>query len=269
MRRRLLKRHVSGSMVREPTLAEALVFVHGYNVTFDNAVRRAGQLAYDLNFDGPVFVFSWPTRSSVMSYIGDIDSATVSAKALKDFLRLVVAETKAAKIHLIAHSMGNLVLAEALSQLDSDTAERLVIGEMINAAPDVDPDRFAQIIGKAQAKGAKSTVYASSADRALGLSGWLRGGTRLGYISADGPPLVPGVDTIDITENGFSLFGLNHDVYAASPVIVADMRRLLQGGERPPDKRTAAFQTVTGKQGAYWRYHTSHASVEQAAKVAP
>src|SRR5262245_12280183 len=41
-------------------LGQALVLVHGYNVSFDNAIRRAGQLAYDLEFDGPVFVFSWP-----------------------------------------------------------------------------------------------------------------------------------------------------------------------------------------------------------------
>jgi len=38
-------------------LGQALVFVHGYNTSFDNAIRRAGQLAYDLGFDGPVFAF--------------------------------------------------------------------------------------------------------------------------------------------------------------------------------------------------------------------
>ena len=46
---------------------QLLVFVHGYNVDFDNAVRRAGQLAYDLNFDGPTFLFSWPSRQRYFS----------------------------------------------------------------------------------------------------------------------------------------------------------------------------------------------------------
>ena len=40
----------------------ALIFVHGFNVSFDNALFRAAQIAYDLNFDGPVFLFSWPSR---------------------------------------------------------------------------------------------------------------------------------------------------------------------------------------------------------------
>src|SRR5262249_46924146 len=56
-------------------LGQALVFVHGYNTSFDNAIRRAGQLAYDLGFDGPVFVFSWPARESLLSYVGARESA--------------------------------------------------------------------------------------------------------------------------------------------------------------------------------------------------
>jgi esterase/lipase superfamily enzyme len=60
-------------------LGQALVFVHGYNTSFDNAIRRAGQLAYDLKFDGPVFLFSWPSRERLLSYITDGDSARLSA----------------------------------------------------------------------------------------------------------------------------------------------------------------------------------------------
>jgi esterase/lipase superfamily enzyme len=39
---------------------QALIFVHGYNMSFDNAARRAAQIAYDINFDGATFLFSWP-----------------------------------------------------------------------------------------------------------------------------------------------------------------------------------------------------------------
>ena len=86
-------------------LGQALLFVHGYNVSFDNAVRRAGQLAYDLGFDGPVFMFSWPSRQGMLSYVGDRDSAQLSADPLRTFIETVVAETKAKRIHIIAHSM--------------------------------------------------------------------------------------------------------------------------------------------------------------------
>jgi esterase/lipase superfamily enzyme len=45
---------------------EALVFIHGFNNSFEDALRRAGQLAYDLRFDGPVFAFSWSSEGSFL-----------------------------------------------------------------------------------------------------------------------------------------------------------------------------------------------------------
>ena len=38
---------------------QALLFVHGYNVTHARAVKRAAQIAYDLEFDGALILFSW------------------------------------------------------------------------------------------------------------------------------------------------------------------------------------------------------------------
>ena len=43
----------------------ALVFVHGFNTTFDNALFRTAQIAYDLKFDGAPFVYSWPSQGQV------------------------------------------------------------------------------------------------------------------------------------------------------------------------------------------------------------
>ncbi|MFX5817304.1 alpha/beta hydrolase, partial [Acinetobacter baumannii] len=36
----------------------ALVFVHGYSVSFDDALFRCAQIAYDIGFDGPAVAFS-------------------------------------------------------------------------------------------------------------------------------------------------------------------------------------------------------------------
>ena len=40
---------------------EAFVFVHGFNVTFESAVYRTAQIAYDLGFDGAPILYSWPS----------------------------------------------------------------------------------------------------------------------------------------------------------------------------------------------------------------
>jgi esterase/lipase superfamily enzyme len=49
--------------------------VHGFNVSFENALRRTAQIAYDLDFDGAPFLFSWPSRDSLLSYASDWQSA--------------------------------------------------------------------------------------------------------------------------------------------------------------------------------------------------
>ena len=235
---------------------QAFVFVHGYNVSFDNAVRRAAQIAYDLKFDGGTFLFSWPSRGQfdIRAYFSDTETVDIGAEHLRQFLEKVVVETKAAKVHSLP-TAGELVLLRALEKIGSDApALRPVIGEIIEAAPDVDADVFKQKVESIKPMGANLTLYASASDKALWLSGWLRGaGARAGFISENRPLIVAGIDTIDITRAGTDLFGLNHDVYSTSPGIIADMRRIFESGERPPDKRTREFEPVASKEGTYWR----------------
>jgi esterase/lipase superfamily enzyme len=234
---------------------QALVFIHGYNVDFENAVRRAGQIAYDLQFDGPVFVLSWPSRQRYLDYFTDRETVDIATEQLKNFLQRVVAPLGAEKVHVIAHSMGNMVLLRALSDLtDGDATRRPAIGQVIDAAPDVAPEVFAQFSAKIRSKGGNLTVYASAADKALWVSKWLWGRPRVGYITGDGPTLIDGVDTIDITKAGMRLFSINHDVYASSPIIVADMRSILVGSGAPHE-RTKEFGAVKlPNKGQYWRY---------------
>ena len=123
---------------------QVFVFVHGFNVSFENALRRAAQIAYDLNFDGTAFLFSWPSRGSMWSYASDRESAEIAVDHLKEFLEKIVAETQPSKIHLIAHSMGNVVLLNALEKikLSQGNQPNLRFAEIILHSPDVDRDRF-------------------------------------------------------------------------------------------------------------------------------
>lgn len=234
---------------------QAFVYVPGYNVTFENAVRRAGQLAYDLDFDGPVFVFSWPSGSAISNYVSDTDEVDIAVDYLRQFLETIVAETNVGRIHFVAHSVGNLVLLRAIERIaPRSSALHGAIGEVIAAGPDVDRGLFAHMISaiRGKAANARFTLYVSQSDFALLVSRWMRARSRAGS-GGESPLIAPGVDTIDITGAGTSLFGLNHDVYATSPIVIADMRRLLERGERPPDKRTKEFEAVQIQEGIYWR----------------
>ena len=93
---------------------DAFVFVHGFNVTFAEAARRTAQLAHDLGFNGAPILYSWPSRATLVGYVGDQDDAELTAGNLRRFLYKIVAESGARRIHLIAHSMGNRALTYAL-----------------------------------------------------------------------------------------------------------------------------------------------------------
>ena len=93
---------------------QAVVFVHGYNTAFDYALYRTAQMAYDLKYDGAAFLYSWPSGGGVAAYGYDRESATQSEPYLREFLALVLEQTDAKSVSVIAHSMGNLPLLNVL-----------------------------------------------------------------------------------------------------------------------------------------------------------
>jgi esterase/lipase superfamily enzyme len=66
-----------------------MVFVHGYNVPFADAVFKAAQIAYDANFLGTTIVFSWPSAGQPLKYDYDRESANFSSGDLFNLLKLV------------------------------------------------------------------------------------------------------------------------------------------------------------------------------------
>jgi len=151
---------------------DLLIFIHGYNVSFENALRRAAQIAYDLNFDGPTLVFNWPSQARLWGYLADRDEVDVASGQFRQFLAKVIMKAKPERVHFIAHSMGNLVLLRALETVGFGGGDaQLPLGAIITAAPDVDPDVFAQFANRTSKGGANLTLYVPGDDRALC---WLR-----------------------------------------------------------------------------------------------
>ncbi len=234
----------------------ALVFVHGFNTSFDDALYRTAQISYDLKFDGAPFVYSWPSGGKVASYTYDRGSAEQAEPHLAEFLNLVVKESGAKSISLIAHSMGNELLLRVLERMRPAAPEGVVISQVILAAPDVDRDKFTNIAREIMNFAKGVTLYAASNDRALGYSARFWGGVpRAGDVPATGPLVVPGVDTIDVTSVSTDSLGLNHSGYAENNTLLNDIKLLIQTGERPPDKRIPILEKMTTASGAaYWRY---------------
>jgi hypothetical protein len=67
---------------------QAFVFIHGFNVAFDDAVYRTAQIAYDLGFEGAPILYSWPSQSStsLIGYTTDSVNNDWTVRNLRWFL---------------------------------------------------------------------------------------------------------------------------------------------------------------------------------------
>jgi esterase/lipase superfamily enzyme/tetratricopeptide (TPR) repeat protein len=233
---------------------QALVFVHGYNTSFDNALYRTAQIAYDLGFDGAPFLYSWPSGGAVASYTYDRESAQASEPYLRQFLEMVVKETGAKQVSIIAHSMGNQPLMDVLRDMRNAAPEGVEISQVILAAPDVDADSFANLAKTIQGLAHNVTLYVASNDRALIVSRNFWGSYRAGDVPPAGPLVLSGIDTIDVTAASTDVFAINHSGYAVNNKLLGDIGELLKTGLRPPEMRALKPGKVSGQGGDYWRY---------------
>jgi esterase/lipase superfamily enzyme len=233
----------------------ALVFVHGYKNTFDNAIFRTAQIAYDLKFDGAPFLYSWPSGGTLQGYTYDRESASQAEPYLREFLTMVRDETGAKKFSIIAHSMGNQLLLRVLQDLKRSLPEGVLISQLILAAPDVDRDSFEYIVGSIEGIADGVTLYAAANDAALMFSRQVNGGEpRAGDVPEEGPIVVKGVDTIDATATSMDSVGINHSGYAENNALLEDIGKLILEGVRPPGIRQPKLKRVDTDKGAYWQY---------------
>ena len=232
----------------------ALVFIHGYNTTFEYALYRTAQIAYDLGFDGAPFVYSWPSLGQLTGYPYDRESAEQAQPYLRDFLEMVTRETGATSVSIIAHSMGNQLLLPVLRELKRQAPPGIAISELILAAPDVGRDNFAFLAREIQGLACGVTLYASATDRALLASRQFWSGVRAGEVPAEGPFVMPGVDTIDVTSLSTEIFGLGHSGFAERTALISDIRQLIQSGKRPPETRVPSIVRVDSGMAPFWRF---------------
>jgi esterase/lipase superfamily enzyme len=222
--------------VSESKFKDVFVFVHGFNNTFEDAARRTAQMAYDLDFDGTPMMYSWPSQGSATAYAVDEATVGISGRRLADFLAIVVAQSGAQRIHLIAHSMGNRALLEALQTYLAKRApdnRRHIFGQIVFTAPDVDRDYFTDAIQTMSESAERITLYASDNDLALRSSQFVHGAPRAGT-AGDVIVKLAGLDSIDMSSVPADALG--HSYFAANSGAIYDIFRLFWRGEPPPDR---------------------------------
>jgi esterase/lipase superfamily enzyme len=209
-----------------------LLFTHGFNVKFEEAVMRAGQIAYDLKYQGLTIVFSWPAGPEDglaatflnKTYEKNFQSAQTSQTEAVTFLRWLSALK--IPIHLAVHSMGHQVITPALDKLSAE-AQSPFIDELILNAPDLSVDDFQKFAPSLRKVAKRVTVYCSFNDNAIAASETYNSNRRLGACAT-----ADGIDVINVSEVDAPTLGLGlgHGYYSSRPIIT-DVYQLLMGLE--------------------------------------
>src|ERR1041385_1660509 len=205
---------------------DVLVFIHGYNVTWDDAVGSAIALQEMLNRPTSgdqtqkvaVVLFSWPSDGSMFpyrAYFSDRGAARDSGYAvgrgflkLRDFLlelRIKIEKEKQEErkegstvlcdqdIHLLCHSMGNFVLQHALNRIDEHAGQTnlpRLFRHIFLCSADVDDDALeaGQPMERLEEMCFNISIYYNNEDKALFVSETTKGNPdRLGTHGAARP----------------------------------------------------------------------------------
>lgn len=233
---------------------DVLLFVHGFGTSFENAVLKLAQLVYDIDFRGMPLAFSWPSEGVVSkaAYDRDERKAAQSVSALAQSLSSMIQErrragSQAGKIHLIAHSMGNRVLLEALRTVKPGLAEgERPFGQVVFAAPDVDVNTFVTHFVPLAGVAEGMSLYFCARDKALRISKGIHGESVVGLRWLFLDPL----ENIDATNADTSFLG--HSYYSTSREMLIDLQMLITGGLRPPQRATLRSARALGHE--YWLF---------------
>ncbi len=236
------------------TRRDILLYIHGFNTSFDFAVLRLAQVTNDIQFGGVSVVFSWPSHGSAFRYADDQSNAMKSvgslAETLQTLVNLQAARPNAArgKIHIIAHSLGNRVTLRALEALRGGLpAGQKPFGQIILAAPDIAVADFTNLVPIAQAAADRVSLYFCHDDLALAAS-------RFYHMDEPraGVDVVPikFLDNIDARKANTSFLG--HGYWADVKQLLIDFQMLVNLGWSP-EQRIYTLESVNDRPSyRYW-----------------
>ncbi|GGA25722.1 alpha/beta hydrolase [Okeania sp. KiyG1] len=228
----------------------ALVFIHGFNVSFEDAALRAAQIGFDLQVPGIMAFYSWPSQGKLTDYTVDEATIQASEKYIAEFLLNLAQKSEIEKIHIIAHSMGNRGLLRAMQRIvaqvqTASSDNDIAFGQIFLAAPDVDTDLFKDLASAYHQLAERTTLYVSSKDKALKASAIIHEHTRVGFF----PPItvVEGIDTVEVSNIDVTLLG--HGYFAEALTLLEDIKDLLINNTSPQQRQSISKPSQDGN---YW-----------------
>lgn len=251
---------------------DVLVYVHGFNVSWEAAAASALALQAMQNRDGigdpkqrtAVVLFTWPSDGLALpfvSYKSDRSEAKASGYAfargllkLRDHLAALADRAGGAAcpqdLHLLCHSMGNYVLQSALERMREftpGTSLPRLFEHVFLCAADVDGNVLepGQPMGDLHELARSVSVYHNTGDVALHVSDYTKGNPdRLGSYGASRAGLLP--DKIEQVDCSRIVRGLVEHSYYLDGRVADDILRSIDGVPGDDSARTRVRKPGAG-----------------------
>ncbi len=253
--------------------SDLVIYVHGTRNSVPRAAAQAAQFRHFTGRQVVVLSFMWPSAGSILRYLTDIYNAEASVEQFARLVELLAEHTTASKIDIVAYSAGAQVTSPALTLLGpprpGETKEqqrqRLRLGQIYYAAPDLDTRRFVDELGTYIDLADRVTIAANLNDSALRASALINRASRAGRpnpteLSPEQTAFLADasqkfrfdlvkVDPNDIPDLPFS----SHAFWYEDPWVSSDLLGLLLLNVEPR-RRGLDEQALSGGQFRYWTF---------------
>jgi esterase/lipase superfamily enzyme len=227
-----------------------LVFVHGFNNTFEDAVYRFAQIVHDSGTHAVPVLVTWPSRGSLLAYGYDRESTNYTRNGLEELFQYLARDPNVGEVSILAHSMGNWLALESLRQMAiRNGGLPAKFKNVMLADADVDVDVFRSQLADMGAHRPNFTLFVSRDDRALAASKRVWGNVdRLGAIDPQQSPykeelIANDIAVIDLT-NIKAGDALRHSKFAESPEVVQLIGTRLASGQTLTDSHVGLGDTI-------------------------
>lgn len=220
-----------------------LVFIHGFNNRYEDAVYRFAQIVHDSGAQSVPILATWPSRGSLLAYGYDRESTNYSRNGLEKLFQYLAKDSDVHEVNILAHSMGNWLTMESLRQMAIRNGKLPAkFKNVMLADADVDVDVFRQQLTDLGQPRPNFTLFVSRDDRALAVSKRVWG--DIGRLGAIDPTISPYKE--EIADNHMTVVdltkirtddGLRHSKFAESPQIVQLIGKRLADGQPLSDSR--------------------------------